>query len=75
MSRRGASVASMGVRGVRPQYLRLVWSRPEPLHGPRARVDFAQAIERHLSGVDGLSDLEFVVLYATGLPTAGSSQR
>ena len=45
--------------------LRLVWSRPEALRPPR--VNLAQAIERHLAGLDGLSDEQFLLLYATGL--------
>jgi hypothetical protein len=47
--------------------LRLVWSRPTALpRRPPARVNLAHAIERHLSGQDGLTEKEFVVLYATG---------
>lgn len=45
--------------------LRLVWSRPEAPRPPR--VNLAQAIERHLAGTDGLTDEQFLVLYATGL--------
>ena len=46
--------------------LRLVWSNPAPRPGsrPRARVDFALAIERHLTGADGLSREQFLALYS-----------
>jgi hypothetical protein len=50
-------------------HLRLVWSRPETAYRrPPLRIDLARAIERHLSGADGLSDEQFVVLHATGRP-------
>ena len=45
-----------------PPVLRLVWSNPAPR--PRPRVDLAVAIERHLSGADGLSREQFLALYA-----------
>ena len=46
--------------------LRLVWSNPLPQPGARTRVrvDFALAIERHLSGADGLSREQFLALYS-----------
>lgn len=43
----------------RPAHLRLVWKNPLP-PVPRAPVDLAAAIERHLSGGYGLSDQEFL---------------
>jgi hypothetical protein len=47
----------------RPSALRLVWKNPSP---PPARkpLDLASAIERHLSGADGLTDEEFLRLFA-----------
>ena len=47
-------------------HLRLVWSRPADLPPlpPRRPVNLAIAIERHLQGVDGFSDEQFVVMYA-----------
>jgi hypothetical protein len=66
----------MSLPGERPSYLRLVWSqrevRPQP---PRPKVNLALAIERHLSGQDGLSDEEFVVLHATGRSAAAAGPR
>jgi len=50
--------------GDRPA-LRLVWSRP-PAPPRRPKVNLAVAVERHLSGGDGLTDEQFIVLYATG---------
>jgi hypothetical protein len=44
--------------------LRLIWSNPDPAPRPRARVDFALAIERQLSGADGLSHEQFLALYS-----------
>ena len=44
--------------------LRLVWSNPNP---PRPRpqpVNLALAIERHLTGQDGLSEDEFLELFS-----------
>ena len=46
-------------------HLRLVWSNPCP-PAPRRAVDLAAAIERHLSGGDGLSDEEFLRVFARG---------
>jgi hypothetical protein len=43
----------------RPAHLRLVWKNPAP-PVPRAPVDLATAIERHLAGGDGLSDEQFL---------------
>jgi hypothetical protein len=62
----------------RPPYLRLVWSQKEVRRSPsgtRPRVNLALAIERHLTGQDGLSDEEFVVLHATGRPVAAAGPR
>jgi hypothetical protein len=50
-----------------PGHLRLAWSNPNPepaSRGPRARVDFAVAIERHLSGADGLTRDQFLAVYS-----------
>ena len=47
----------------RPSHLRLAWSNPCP-PGPRKPLDLASAIERHLSGADGLTDEEFLRLFA-----------
>jgi hypothetical protein len=47
-----------------PSYLRLAWSNPQPVRVPRARVDFAVAIERHLAGADGLSREQFLAVYS-----------
>jgi hypothetical protein len=43
----------------RPSHLRLIWKNPLP-PVPRAPVDLAAAIERHLAGGYGLSDQEFL---------------
>ncbi len=45
------------------RHLRLVWSNPAPPL-PRRPIDLAVAIERHLSGHDGLSDAEFARVFA-----------
>lgn len=56
--------------GSRYGNLRLVWSRPpEVRRMPPRRINLAHAIERHLSGGDGLTDEQFAVLYATGRRT------
>lgn len=47
----------------RPSHLRLVWKNPCP-PPPRGPIDLAAAIERHLSGHDGLSDQEFLRLFS-----------
>jgi hypothetical protein len=47
----------------RPSHLRLAWSNPCP-PAPRRPLDLASAIERHLSGADGLTDEEFLRLFA-----------
>jgi len=49
---------------VYPPFLRLVWSNPDPVPRPRARMDFALAVERQLSGADGLSREQFLALYS-----------
>lgn len=51
----------MDTQGPAP-VLRLVWSNPAPQ--PRPRVDLAFAIERHLTGGDGLSREQFLAIYA-----------
>ena len=48
-----------------PAYLRLVWSNPTP-PPPRRPMNLAVAIERHIAGQDGLTDEQFVVLFAKG---------
>jgi hypothetical protein len=47
----------------RPTHLSVVWRNPCP---PSARrpVDLAAAIERHLSGKDGLTDEQFLRTYS-----------
>ena len=47
----------------RSSLLRLVWKNPAP-PSPRKPLDLASAIERHLSGADGLTDEEFLRLFA-----------
>jgi hypothetical protein len=47
-----------------PPYLRLVWSNPRPVRPARQRVDLALAIERHLTGADGLSREQFLAVYS-----------
>jgi len=47
----------------RPSHLRLAWSNPCP-PALRKPLDLASAIERHLSGADGLTDEEFLRLFA-----------
>ena len=42
-----------------PAHLRIVWRNPCP-PTPRRPIDLASAIERHLSGGDGLTDEEFL---------------
>lgn len=49
--------------GPRASTLRLVWKNPAP-PVPRKPLDLASAIERHLSGADGLTDEEFLRLFA-----------
>jgi hypothetical protein len=48
-----------------PSYIRLVWSNPTP-PPPRRPMNLAVAIERHLAGQDGLTDDQFVRLFAKG---------
>jgi len=48
-----------------PAYLRLVWSNPTP-PPPRRPMNLAVAIERHIAGQDGLTDEQFVTLFAKG---------
>lgn len=57
-------VADADEKRAYPPFLRLVWSNPDPAPRPRARVDFAQAIERQLSGADNLSREQFLALYS-----------
>jgi hypothetical protein len=47
----------------RPAHLRIVWRNPCP-PTPRRPVDLAAAIEGHLAGSDGLSDEEFLHVFA-----------
>ena len=47
----------------RPAHLRLVWKNPSP-PAPRVPIDLAAAIERHLSGSDGLSDEQFLKTFS-----------
>jgi len=44
--------------------LRLVWSNPNPPSRPARPMDLARAIERHLSGHDGLSEAEFLATFS-----------
>jgi hypothetical protein len=48
-----------------PPYIRLVWSNPTP-PPPRRPMNLDMAIERHLAGQDGLTDDQFVTLFAKG---------
>jgi hypothetical protein len=48
-----------------PPYIRLVWSNPAPPL-PRRPMNLASAIERHIAGEDGLTDDQFVTLFAKG---------
>jgi hypothetical protein len=48
-----------------PSHIRLVWSNPTPPR-PRRPMNLAVAIERHLAGQDGLTDDQFVTLFAKG---------
>ena len=50
----------------RPRHLRLVWSNPTA-PAPRRRIDLAAAIERHLSGGDGLTDEQFLRVFSRPL--------
>ena len=43
--------------------LRLVWSNPNPPL-PRRPLDLAVAIQRHLAGLDGLSEEQFLRAYS-----------
>ena len=49
-------------------HLRLVWSRPADLPPlpPRRPLNLALAIERHLAGIDGFTQEQFVKLFALG---------
>jgi hypothetical protein len=47
----------------RPQHLRLIWSNPNPPL-PRRPLDLAVAIQRHLAGLDGLSQEQFLRAYS-----------
>lgn len=58
----GEPLESEGERP-RPAHLRLVWKNPCP-PVPRGPVNLAAAIERHLTGGDGLTDAEFLRLYS-----------
>jgi hypothetical protein len=52
--------------------LRLVWSNPQLPRAPPRPLDLALAIERHLSGQDGLSEEEFLRLFSG---RSGAAQR
>jgi hypothetical protein len=52
-----------GTESPRPTHLRLIWKNPAP-PTPRVPVDLAAAIERHLSGGDGLSDEQFLKTFS-----------
>jgi hypothetical protein len=45
-------------------WLRLVWSNPNPPASPPPRMDLARAIERHLTGRDGLTEEEFLATFS-----------
>jgi hypothetical protein len=47
----------------RRSHLSIVWRNPCP-PAPRKPLDLASAIERHLSGSDGLTDEEFLRTFA-----------
>ena len=49
--------------GTRPG-LRLVWSNPNPPAKRPIRMDLARAIERHLTGCDGLSEEQFLATFS-----------
>jgi len=46
-----------------PPHLRLVWSNPRPVV-PRRPLRLDLAIERHVSGEDGLSEGDFLRVYS-----------
>jgi hypothetical protein len=50
-----------------PRHLRLAWSNPSP-PPPRRPIDLATAIEGHLSGRFGLTDQQFLRLFARREP-------
>ena len=45
-------------------WLRLVWSNPNPPAVPPSRMDLARAIERHLTGRDGLTEEQFLATFS-----------
>ena len=47
-----------------PPHLRLVWSNPHP-PVPRRPLRLDIAIERHVSGEDGLSERDFLRVYSS----------
>jgi hypothetical protein len=53
--------------GARPTHLRLAWSNPSP-PPPKRPIDLASAIEGHLSGRFGLTDEQFLRLFARREP-------
>ena len=53
----------LGTESSRPTHLRLIWKNPTP-PTPRVPIDLAAAIERHLSGGDGLSDEQFLKTFS-----------
>lgn len=48
-----------------PPYLRLVWSNPKP-PAPRRPMNLATAIEQQMAGHFGLTDDQFLTLFAKG---------
>ena len=48
-----------------PPYLRLVWSNPKP-PAPRRPMNLATAIEQQMAGQFGLTDDQFLTLFAKG---------
>ena len=53
--------------GACPNHLRLAWSNPNP-PPPKRPIDLAAAIEGHLSGRFGLTDQQFLRLFARREP-------
>ena len=62
----GESIDSDGP-SERTTHLRLAWSNPSP-PPPRRPIDLAAAIEGHLSGRFGLTDQQFLKLFARREP-------
>jgi len=62
----GESFDAPGDRA-RPSHLKLAWSNPSP-PPPKRPIDLASAIEGHLSGRFGLTDEQFLRLFARREP-------